>query len=116
MGKSKFLKPDQTFSQDLSQGALNFTTTFNNKPFHLDQITFKFDEAVSETVTITLNAAKGSAYDTVLQEVVLVSETDFVYRPQGQANFAAGDEITIACTQVGSSGTVSGVVKSSEPS
>ena len=116
MGKSKFLKPDQEFSQDLSAAALSFTTSFNGKPFHLDQIIFKFSQAVSETITITLDSVKGSNYDGLPQEVVLVSEQYYVYRPQGQANFNAGDEIKVQCTAAGVAGTVYGVVKSSEPS
>ena len=116
MGKSQFLKEDQTFTQDLSTGALSFTTSFAQHPFHIDQIVFHFDAAVSETITITLDSVKGANYDAVLQDIVLVSETDLVWRPQGEANFQPGDQIKIECTQDGASGTVYGIVKSSEPS
>lgn len=108
-------KPEQEFSQDLSAGALDFTTSFStNNPFRLDQIFLHFDTAVSETVTITLDSGKGSDYDIVLQEVVLVSETDFVYRLQGNPDFNAGDQIRIQCTNTGGSGNVYGSVKASE--
>lgn len=115
MGKSRFPKPEQEFSQDLSAAVLSFTTTTpGSKPFHLDQIVIRFTEAVSETITITLDSIRGSNYDVVLQEVTLVSETDFVYRPQGDAIFNAGDEIKVECTDNGGSGTIYGVVKTSE--
>lgn len=116
MGKSKFLKPDQEFSQDLSKAVLTFTTTTRGKPFHLDQIYFRFSQAVSETITITLDSAKGSNYDGVPQEVVLVTESTFTYRPQGEANFQAGDEIKVGCTNNGGVGICYGSVKMSEPS
>lgn len=115
MGKSRFPKPDQTFSQDLSAAVLSFTTTTpGDKAFHLDQILMTFSQAVSETITITIDSIKGANYDTVMQEVVLVAETDFVYRPQGDAILNAGDEIKIECTADGGVGTVYGIVKTSE--
>ncbi len=109
-----FVKPDQDFQKDLSAGPLLFTTTTNGKAFHLDQIIFKIDQAISETITITLDSVKGSAYDGIPQEVVLVAESSFVYRPQGHANFNAGDEIKVQCTDDNSLGVISGIVKQSE--
>lgn len=117
MSKSKFTKADQEFSQDLSAAALSFTTTTpGGKMFHLDQVMVRFSQAVSETITITLDSVKGSNYDVVLQEVVLIAETDFVYRPQGDAILNAGDEIKIECTDGNGVGILYGVVKTSEPS
>ena len=115
MGKSRFPKPDQTFTQDLSAGALSFTTTTpGNKAFHLDQVLLKFNQDVSATVTITIDSVKGSVFDTVLISCPFVSEQDFVYRPQGDAIFNAGDEVKVQCTNDGGAGTVSGIVKTSE--
>ncbi len=110
-------KPEQTFSQALADGALSFTTTTpNDKPFRLDQVYLKFSQAVSETITITLDSKNGANYDVVLAEVVLVSETDYVFRPQGRSEFDAGDEIKVQCTNTGLAGTVRGGVKTSEVS
>ena len=115
MGKSRFPKPDQVFSQNLATGALSFTTTTpSGVAFHLDQIIFHSTVAISETITITVDSVKGANYDTILQEVVLVTETDYVYRPQGDAIFNAGDEIKITCSDDGGVGTVYGIVKTSE--
>ena len=110
-------KPEQTFSQVLSAGALTFTTTTpNDKPFRLDWVYLHFSQAVSETITITMDSKNGANYDTVLQEVVLVNETDYVFRPQGRSEFDSGDEIKVQCTNVGLAGTVRGAVKTSEVS
>jgi hypothetical protein len=115
MGKSRFPKPDQTFSQDLTAGVLSFTTTTtNNKPFHLDQVIIKFTVAISETVTISIDSVKGSAYDTILKNDILINQSDYVYRPQGDAIFNAGDEIKVECTNDDATGTVNGIVKTSE--
>lgn len=113
MTVTRSLKADKTFTQDLSAGALSYTTTFARK-FKLEQIAIHFSQSVSEAVTITLISAIGANYNTVLQSVTLVSEADFVYRPQGEANFQAGDEIKIQCTAANGVGTAYGIVKTSE--
>ena len=111
----KSLKKDQIITpQDLGTKALTYTTSLPNKDFKLEQVTLKASQAISETVTITVDDATGATHDVVLQEVVLVAETDFVYRPQGQANFKAGDQIKVECTDTGGAGTVTGKVKTSE--
>ena len=114
MGKSRFNKPDQDFTQDLSAGALSFTTTTNNKPFHLDQVTFKFSQSVTETITITLDSVKGTNYDAVLKVATISNDLSYVYNPESDAIFNAGDEIKVQCTADGGAGIVYGVVKTSE--
>lgn len=113
MRTAVFLKSDKTASQDLSAGALSYTTSFGRR-FKLEQVMVHFSQAVSETITITLDSALGSNYDTVLQSVTLVAETDFVYRPQGDANFQAGDEIKVQCTNANTVGVSYCQIKTSE--
>lgn len=113
MRTAYFLKLDKTTSQDLSADSLSYTTSYSRK-FKLEQILIHFSVAVSETVTITLDAKGGANYDTVLQETTLVSETDFAYRPQGEANFQEGDEIKVECTNANLTGTAYLTIKSSE--
>jgi hypothetical protein len=113
MKTAHFLKLDKTTSQDLSAGALSYTTNYSRK-FKLEQIMCHASAAISETIKITLDSAKGSNYDAVLQEVVLVAETDFIYRPQGEANFQAGDEIKIECTNANLTGIIYVLIKASE--
>jgi len=117
MGISRFTNFDQDFTQDLSAGALSFTTTTTGgKKFHLDQVVIHFSTAVTETITITVDSLKGANYDTVLISCPFASETDFVYRPEGDAIFNAGDEIKVQCTNDGAVGIAYGNVKTSEVS
>lgn len=106
------LNPDQGASQNLASNPLSFTAVYN-KSYKLEQVIFHFSVAVSETVTITLLSGLGTAYNTVLQQVVLSNQTDLVWRPQGEANFLAVDEIKVQCTNGGGVGTVGCIVKTS---
>jgi len=108
------LKPDITFSQDLSIGLgtpLDFTTSIGRR-FKLEKIIFKASIAITETITITLDSVSG--VDVILRKKSLSAEQHYVYTPSGENNFYAGDEIRIQCTAAGDAGTISGVVKVSE--
>ncbi len=107
------IHPDQYTSQDLSLAPLSYTATYG-KRFKLDEILVHFSQAVSETITITSVSANGTNYNTVLQSVVLVAETDFVWRPQGEANYQAGDKIKVQCTNVNLVGICYLTVKASQ--
>ena len=107
------LNPDQTASQDLSAGALSYTASYG-KRFKLDEILINFSQAVTETVTITYLSAKGTNYNTVLDLVPLVAQTSMVWRPQGQANFQAGDKIKVECTNINGIGVAYATIKSSQ--
>ncbi len=109
----RFLKDDLNTSQDLSAGALSYTTTYQ-KGFKLNQIMIKFSVPVTETITITLDSKSGASYDTVLRSKGLVSESSFVYKPEGWPNFAKGDNIKIQCTNANLTGTANLIVKSEE--
>ncbi len=113
MKTAHFLSSDITTSQDLSKAALSYTTAIGRKR-KIEVITFHFSQAVSEVVTITLDSAKGANYDTVLQEVALVSETDLVWRPQGEMNIQSGDNIKIDVTDNGGVGVCYVNIKTSE--
>jgi len=107
------LKADKTFSQDLSAGALSYTTDFG-RSVKLESISIRASVAITETITITIDSANGANYDTVLNSVDFVGEQDHVWRPQGEMNLRAGDEIRIQVTNANTTGTVRGIVKSSE--
>jgi len=115
MGKSKFLKPDITTSQNLLNGALSYTTTLT-QAFQLEEIHFHFSENVTETITIILDSIHGDNYDTVLRTINLNAEDDAVYRPPVKVNYAVGDQIKIQCTQANLAGIVYATIKISEPS
>ena len=108
-----FLKSRITTSQDLSAGALNYTTTIARN-FKLEEVTIHFSQAVSETITITRDSKSGANYDTVLVKRTMLAETDFVWRPQGEQNYLAGDEVKIQCTNSNGVGTAYVEVLTSE--
>jgi len=110
----KFLKSDLTTSQDLSTEALSYTSSSNSRKFKLEEVILHFSAAVTETVTITRDSAKGADYDHVLAKRSLVAEQDFIFRPQGEENFQAGDEIKVQCTNANLTGTVYVTIKRSE--
>lgn len=107
------LNSDQIDFQNLSSGPLNYIATFG-KRYKLDEILIHFSQPVSETVTVTLLSKNGSNYNTDLQEVTLVAETDFVYRPQGEANYQAADEIQVQCTNANEVGIAYLNIKTSQ--
>lgn len=91
-------------SQDLSAGALNYTTNFAAKTKVL-QVLFHASTTISETVNISFNSTTSANYDTVVKSVTLSSESNVAWLPD---NFVllSGDEVTITCTNGGGSGTV----------
>ena len=107
------LKLDVITSQDLSSAVLTYTTSYGRK-FKLEQILFHASVAISENIIITLDSAKGANYDTVLADVTLVAEQDFIFRPHGQANFQAGDNIKIYSTNANITGTLYATFKAQE--
>lgn len=113
MKTAHFLRKDITFSQDLSADALSYTTSIGRK-FKLEQILFRASIAITETITITLDSAHGSTYDTVLRVKQLSAEQNFVYVPEGETNFQAGDEIKVQCTNANLAGIIYGQIKTSE--
>ena len=109
----KFLKSDDTFSQDLSSAALSHTLTLT-KPAKLQKITFHASVSITETITITLDSVKGSAYDTILRKITLVGAQDYVYTPEGENDYQTGDIIKVECTWANTTGTISGIIKTRE--
>ena len=109
----KFPRTDTTDEQDLSAAALNMVTSFT-KQFRLDQVIVHASVAITETITITVDTKKGADYDTVLAEVALIAETDFVFRPQGESIFVKGDQIRVQITDGNSTGEVFVTIKTSE--
>lgn len=106
------IHPDQYSSQDLSLAPLSYTAVYG-KRYKIDEILVHASQAISETITITMVSRNGVNYNTVLQSVVLVAETDFVWRPQGEANYQAGDTIKVQCTNANTIGIVYLTIKAS---
>ena len=107
------LRPDIVTSQDLSAGALSYTTSVGRR-FRLERIIFHASVAITESITITLDSGKGSSYDAVLRRKSLSSEQDYVYIPDGESLYYAGDEIKIQCTNANLTGTIYATIKTQE--
>ncbi len=107
------LNPDKTSSQNLANGALSYTATYG-KPYKLDEVIIDFSQAVTETVTVTVVSGNGTNYNQVIQLVTLVSETSFIFRPQGEANYHSGDKIKVECTNVNTVGIAYCTIKTSQ--
>ena len=108
-----FLKSDITFSQDLTAGALSYTTTLTRK-FKLASIMFHASGVITETITITLDSVQGANYDTLLRSKSLAAEQNFVYLPDGEVLFQAGDKLKITCTNANLAETIYGTIKLQE--
>lgn len=107
------LKPDIAVSQDLSEGALSYTTSIGRR-FKLERILFSASEPITETITITLDSGKGSDYDTLLRSKTLSNERYYVYETEGENNYYAGDELKIQCTNANLTGVLNVIIKLSE--
>jgi hypothetical protein len=113
MKTAHFLKSDLTATQDLSSGALAYTSTTGRK-FKLEEILIHFSVAVTETITVTRDSVNGANYDTVLDKGYMVGEQDYVFRPQGECNFQDGDEIKVQCTNANLTGIAYLIIRRSE--
>ena len=110
---ARFPVPGLAFSQDLSAAALSYTTTFE-KAFKLDLINFHASVAITETITITIDSARGSNYDPVLRVKTLSAEQDHVYAPESEIVLYDGDALLIECTAANLTGVIYGEVRISE--
>lgn len=113
MSNSYELRSDITTSQDLTAGALDYTTTIGRR-FKLEQIIFRASVAITETITITLDSGNGASYDTVLRVKGLANEQNYVFIPEGQVNFQATDALRIQCTNANLTGTLYVTIKTAE--
>jgi len=107
----KFLKGDLTTSQDLSDAALSYTTTYKRGFTNLE-VFIKFSVAVTETITITLDSKNGANYDTVLKTKSLYDENSFIY--ETSKHFFKGDQIKIQCTNANGAGIAYVIIKAKE--
>jgi hypothetical protein len=113
MKTAYFSRKDLTTSQDLSSGALAYTSSIGRK-FKLEEVVLHASVAITETVTITRDSKHGVNYDQVLAKRSMVGEQDFIFRPSGECNFQDGDEIKIQCTNANTTGVVYITGKASE--
>lgn len=85
----------ETWSQTSASGQAATTSTGTVGSRKLMMVTCKYSAAASVTVTVTLNAAAGAAYDTLIQNIVFSSATDGVYLPAQPVVMQDGDAIDV---------------------
>jgi len=110
---TKWLRPDESFTQNLASAALSYTTTVARKS-KLDHVYFKANVNITEACTITLVSALGAAYNVILYQRTLTANQNISFRPEGDVLLQAGDSILVECTNANVTGVVSGAVKMSE--
>lgn len=76
--------------------------------------TLRADGAITETVTVTLDSVRGTAYDTVLNSTSLTAGTSYVYFPSDELILGPGDNLVLECTNNGGAQTVAGQIITSE--
>lgn len=89
-----------TVTNATGAAAINKTTAIGNN-FRLCNVTVHFNTAptTSEALKVTLDSAKGAAYDTVLYTInpgAVGSVTDISFAPTNDFVCEAGDEIVVA--------------------
>ncbi len=109
----QFLSKDITTSQDLSSGELDYTTSISHAR-KLNEIHFIASQAITETITISIDSKNGANYDIDERKKNFVSERYWVYRPEGEKNLQKDDEIKLHCTNANGVGTIRAVIKTSE--
>ena len=100
-----FLKKPITSSQDLSAAALDYTTSIGRN-FGIEEVTVKASVNITETITVSRDSKSGANYDVILARDTLKTESSFVFRPSGNCNFIAGDEVRVQCTNANATGIV----------
>lgn len=80
-------------------GALAESTTYA-QAFELEEVRIHVGVAAAsaENLTVTIDAAAGAAYDTLIKTVAMAGVTDYVWIPDKKSLLKAGDQIDIAWT------------------
>lgn len=103
--KQKPVIDTQTATADLTAAALSYSYTFSNDG-RLAWIVIAASEAITETITVTLDNIKGSNYDTTLKTRSWSSEQYYFWAPDTDLWFEKGQIIKIAVTDGNSTGNV----------
>lgn len=98
----------ETGSQNLASAALSLRAVAQGQ-MRLALITLSSSLGITETVTVTIDAADGATYDSVLDSATLSSESDYVYDKENII-LNDGDAIVLACTNANTTGVVYGKI------
>jgi len=93
-----------TTTQDLSAGALDFTTSIA-ADFRLVYMGVSFDQLVTETFSMYLDSAQGANYDSLMFQWNILNGR-YIWLSETEMDFVLNDEINVQCTNNGGAGNV----------
>jgi len=100
---SSMILLEPTATQDLSVGAMSFTTSLAVN-FNLISIHFHATAAFTQTITVTLDCGLGASHDTVIAKKTTASTIDVLLSCYG-LYYKIGDEIKVEVTNSGTPST-----------
>lgn len=97
-----------TISQNLASGALDHSFDFSNfnRAFKLVSVYFHASVDITEDFSVSYDSNDGSTYDTLIDQINLQSESDYVYAAQGEVAFNINDKVRVQCTNANTIGVV----------
>lgn len=103
-----------SFSQDLSAGALNYTSVVNNK-FAITSILLHCSAQLPDTnIKVYLDSKNGASYDTLLADVDFENTQDVALlagNNLASIDFEEGDEVKIISSGTDVTGLLTGIIK-----
>lgn len=94
-----------TATQDLTAGALSYSTPVIARQSKALQVTIAASETITETITLTLDSVKGSAYDLVVITDTLTAER--YWFTMDLPYLEAGDALKVQVSNAHTTGAVS---------
>lgn len=101
---------EKTSTQNLTAGALSYTTNFAAKTKVLS-VEIVATGAITETVAIYRDSGNGAGFDSLQGSESLVAEQHYVLRPESELVLDSDDELRITCTNAGGVETISVLVQ-----
>lgn len=91
----------QTASQDLSTGALAYTTTYTSTT-KINSVMIHFSAATAQQIKIELDNSTGAGYDIVLRDDTFSTPiSNYVWQPDSDLILLSTDKLYITCTNSG---------------
>jgi hypothetical protein len=109
----RFPNLDKTTSQNLTSGALDYTTAYRH-PVKLEAVYVKASVNITEQVTLSIDSKHGSTYDRVIRKLDFSASDSVRFEPDGDLYLSNGDQLRVQCTNANTTGTVYVEIKASE--
>lgn len=91
----------KTASQDLSTGALNYTTDYTDT-YKINSVMIRFSTPITQRIKIELDNGTGAGYDTILRDDTFTTPiSNYVWQPDFDLILFNTDKLNITCTNTG---------------